>query len=316
MVSITTDQSYGTGVVVRENGLIITALHIVQGATTITVEFSDGSRASARLLGEDLGQDLAALKVPRSGLSAIQIRDDRNLRIGQAVSKLGYSGGYLALSTGVVAALVPPYRLDGPMVEVTTPINPGDSGSAVINDAGELVAIVVAKFFDLSGVGFASPLDNQLVNRLAEGERICQPTPPGARATTLAHPNGWFVDLPRRFEQVETNRVGTIGVPWVWVFIDDFPLSDYLYADELVEDFTVSRWTYTQVDGRTVCHPSGMTAWEFEYVVVNDDGTIYDERKVVIRTDRSWYLLNARTADLFTVEQEVDTVLYSFRFDR
>ena len=318
MVSVRTDLLWGSGVVVRENGVILTALHLVEDATDITVGFSDGTEAQARLLGEDLGLDLAVIKVPRSGLSPVQLADRDELRIGQAVSTLGYSEDYLALSTGIISAFVEPYRIDGERIQVTADINPGDSGAPIITAAGELAGIVVAAHFDLSGVGFASPLGDRLIARMAEGERICQPWPPLLEATTFAHPDGWFADLPQGFEHISgTNRVGRERQPWTWVFVSELQLPSYSSADEVVDGVTVPDWTYTPLtSSRVVCHPSGFDAWEFEFVVEGESGSFYYERKLVMRTDRSWYLLTGRSDNGFDVEQEVDTVLYSFRFSR
>ena len=96
---------------VSEDGLIATAFHLVEDAASIIVGFSDGSEAQARLLGEDLGQDLAILKVPESGLTPIRLASSGDLRIGESVSKLGYPSGYLEVSAGIISALVEPYRI-------------------------------------------------------------------------------------------------------------------------------------------------------------------------------------------------------------
>ena len=306
----------------------MTALHVVQDATAITVGFSDGSEAQARLLGEDLGQDLAVLKVPRSGLSPIDVADSANLRVGQTVTKLGYSEGYLALSTGIVSALVPPYRIDGALIQVTADINPGDSGAPIITAEGKLAGIIVASNFDLSGVGFASRLDSQLISRLADGERICQPSPPLVPASTFAHTNGWFVDLPPGVEYDQAFSSEEPGFylvaretpyPWVEVYIEEVPFS-YSTIDELIDSLTGwEGWTYTALtSSRLVCHQSGFDAWEFDYEAVDGEGFFYYERDLVIRKDRSWYILLALGPydGFFDVEQEFDTILYSFRFDR
>ena len=305
----------------------MTALHVVQDATAITVGFSDGSEAQARLLGEDLGQDLAILKVPRSGLSPIDVADGANLRVGQVVTKLGYSEGYLALSTGIVSALVPPYRIDGALIQVTADINPGDSGAPIVTAEGKLAGIVVASNFDLSGVGFASPLDDQLIGRLADGVRICQPTPPLLDASTFAHPNGWFVDLPPGVEYDQTflsedpgfHRIARDApYPWMEVYIDESRFS-YSSVDEILTLSGWEGWTYTALTSpRLVCHQGGFDAWEVEYDAVAGERDFYSLRYLFIRKNQSWYLLTALGPydGFFNVEQELDTILYSFRFDR
>ena len=312
---------------VREDGLIVTALHLVQDATGIIVGFSDGSEAQARLLGENLGLDVAVLKVPRSGLSPITIADGANLRVGQAVSKLGYPSGYLELSTGIISALVEPSRIDGALIQITADINPGDSGAPVITAVGELAGIVISKHFDLSGVSFASPLDDQMIGRLANGERICQPMPPPLDASTFAHPNGWFVDVPPGVEYDETFTADVPAYhllsreapyPWVEVSIEELPFS-YSSVDELLYLSSFEGWTYTPYTSvRPICHQNGLDAWEIDYEVEDEEGYFYYERDLVIRKGRSWYLLvGLGPYDGFVdVEQEIDTILYSFRFER
>ena len=328
VVSIATDFAIGSGVVVREDGLILTAFHVVEDASSIVVTFSDGSEAQARLLGEDLGQDLAILKVPRSGLSSIRLANRADIRIGESVSKLGYPAGYLEVSTGIISALLDPYRIDGNRIQVTADINPGDSGAPLITATGELAGILVAKDYTSSGVGFASPLDERLINRMANGERICQPTPPMLRGTTFSHPNGWYVDLPPGVEYDRSFSLDDPGLhlitrsapfPWMEVYVEEV-LSSYSSIYELVDALTGwENWTYTRLTGpRLVCHEGGSEAWEFEYEAMDGDGYFYYERDLVIRQGQSWYLLIALAPydGFLNVEQELDTVLYSFRFSR
>ncbi len=187
---------------------------------------------------------------------------------------------------------------------------------------------MVSKHFNLSGVGFASPLNNQLISRLADGERICQPSPPLVRASTFAHPNGWFVDLPPGVEydqMFSSEEPGFYLVtretpyPWVEVYIEEAPFS-YSSIDELIDGFTSwEGWTYTGLTSpRLVCHQSGFDAWEFDFEAVDEEGAFYYERDLVIRRNRSWYILLALGPydGFFDVEEEFDTILYSFRFDR
>lgn len=328
VVSISTDLAMGSGVVVGENGLIATALHVVEDSSSITIGFSDGSDVQARLLGEDLGRDVAILKVPRSDLSPIDFASSTDIRIGEPVSKLGYPSGYLEVSTGIISALLESYRLNGDRIQVTTDINPGDSGGPVITARGQLIGILIAKDFYSSGVGFASPLSNELVNRLANGERICQPTPPSLDGTPFTHPNGWSVDLPHGVEYDQSFSRGNPGshyiareapYPWMQVHIEELP-RPYSNLDEFFQDDPGwEGWEYTSLtDVRSICHQAGSAAWEVDYAAVSEDGYVYYERDLIIKNGPRWYLLMAIAPyDWFLdVEQELDTVLYSFRFNR
>ena len=310
-----------------EDGLIATAFHVVEDAASITVGFSDGSEAQARLLGEDLGRDLPILKVPRSGLTPIRLADSTSIRIGESVSKLGYPSGYLEVSTGIVSALVEPYRINSNRIQVTADINPGDSGAPIITTGGELAGIVVAKDYASAGVGFASPLNNALIDRMASGERICQPTPPLLDGATFRHSNGWLVDLPSGVEYDPSSSRGDLGYhyiarevpyPWVEVHIDELAWTYSSIYEFTEHDPGWEGWEYTAVtDLQSVCHPSSYDAWEIDYEAVND-GYLYYERDVIIRRGQSWYQLIAIAPydSFLDVEQELDTVLYSFRFDR
>lgn len=328
VVSISTDLAWGSGVVIREDGLIATAFHVVEGASSIVVTFNDDSEVQARLLGEDLGQDIAILKVPRTGLTPIRLTDNAGIRIGEPVSKLGYPSGYLEVSTGIISALVEPHRINGSRIQVTADINPGDSGAPLILASGELAGILVSKDFYSSGVGFASPLSGRLVGRLANGERICQPTPSLLSGSTYSHANGWSVRLPRGVRYNQSFQPGDAGYhlvdreapyPWMEVYIEEIAYS-YASVYEFFEDLVGwEGWTYNPVtDARLVCHQEGSEAWEFDYEAVDEGGYAYYERNLVIRRGRNWYLLLAISPydGFLDVEQELDTVLYSFRVDR
>ena len=328
VVSINTDLALGSGVIVREDGLIVTAFHLIVDAKSITVGFSDGSEAQARLLGEDLGQDLAVLKVPRTGLIPIQFASSADIRIGESVSKLGFPSGYLEVSTGIISALVEPYRIDGDSIQITAEINAGDSGAPIITAAGNLAGIVVAKDFTAEGVGFASPLNDALIDRMASGERVCQPTPPLLSGKTFSHPNGWSVDLPPGVEYDQSFSPDDPGYhvvardtpyPWMEVYIEEIPWTYSGIGDFIENDPGWEEWSYTALTYiRPVCHDGGAEAWEFDYEAVDGDGYLYYERHLVIRDGQSWYRLLALAPyeGSLDVEQELDTVLYSFRIDR
>ncbi len=328
MVSVTNDLGTASGVIVGEDGLILTALHAVQDAATITVGFNDGSEVQARLLGEDLGRDLALLKVPRSDLRAVPLADGASIRLGETVSKLGYPSGYLEVSTGIVSALVEPHRINNDRIQITADVNPGDSGAPIITAAGELAGIVVAKDYASEGVGFASPLTYNLVDRLAGGQRICQPTPPLLEGTTFSHRNGWSVDLPPGVEYdysfaPEEHWYHSVAraepFPWMQVQIQEMARS-YRDLDEFFQyNPGWEGWEYTALtDSRLICHQAGTEAWEVDFEAADGEGYIYGERDIIIRRGQSWYLLLALAPydGFMEVEQELDTVLYSFRFSR
>ncbi|MFF4190326.1 S1C family serine protease [Nonomuraea sp. NPDC001831] len=182
----------GSGVVLSEDGLILTNNHVVVGASQgggqMTVKFSDGKTAKATVVGTDPATDLAVIKAEDvSGLTKATLGDSDQLKVGDDVlaigSPLGLDG---SVSRGIVSALNRTLKLGGEQrqqlppgfggeqqqgqVEGTTigdviqtdaAINPGNSGGALVNAAGALVGINTAIASDAAGggVGFAIPVN-------------------------------------------------------------------------------------------------------------------------------------------------------------
>ncbi|SDL28021.1 S1C family serine protease [Nonomuraea jiangxiensis] len=179
----------GSGVVLSEDGHILTNNHVVEGAGQgggqMTVKFSDGKTARATVVGTDPATDLAVIKAEGvSGLSKATLGDSDALKVGDAVlaigSPLGLDG---SVTAGIVSALdrtlttgpeqrqqLPPGwgqqqqsagTTIGGAIQTDASINPGNSGGALVNAAGELVGINTAIASDAAGggVGFAIPVN-------------------------------------------------------------------------------------------------------------------------------------------------------------
>ena len=169
----------GSGVVLTQDGLIITNNHVVAMAAAggqIQVRFDDGSKAPASIVGADPTTDIAVIKADTpNALTPIALGTSANLDEGQAVaavgSPLGLSG---TVTTGIVSALDRPVRAGGEQSDQSTVIdaiqtdaavNPGNSGGALVNMNGELVGInsAIASMGQGSsgsiGLGFAIPVD-------------------------------------------------------------------------------------------------------------------------------------------------------------
>ncbi len=201
VVSITFESNLGagegSGVIISSDGEILTNNHVVVGAVnggTLTVTFSDGSKADARILGRDPATDLAVIKAEGvSGLTPATLGSSADLHVGDTVlaigSPLGLEG---SVSAGIVSALdrsitlsndepQSPFGNDGQSqaspsavidaIQTDAAINPGNSGGALINTDGEVVGINTA-IASLAGgggvgsqsgnigVGFAIPIDS------------------------------------------------------------------------------------------------------------------------------------------------------------
>ncbi len=156
-----------SGVVLREDGLIITNSHVVFGAQSIRVSLSDGRRLEAEITAIDPYDDLAVIKVDAGDkpLKAIVFGDSGALKVGQRVLAVGNPFGLgQTLTSGVVSMIGRTIRDQGnilkDLIQTDAPINPGNSGGALINLDGELVGICTAILSPTGSsirIGFALP---------------------------------------------------------------------------------------------------------------------------------------------------------------
>lgn len=159
-----TAASLGSGVVMRADGYVITNFHVVDAADAIEVAFNDGRHASAKLVGVDPESDLAVLKVDLPDLRALKMADAMRLNIGDVVLAMGNPFGVGLTSTMGIVSAVGRNRLGiniyENFIQTDAAINPGSSGGALINAAGELVGINTAIYSETGGslgIGFAIP---------------------------------------------------------------------------------------------------------------------------------------------------------------
>ncbi|MEE3849135.1 trypsin-like peptidase domain-containing protein [Gordonia sp. LSe1-13] len=189
----------GSGVILSEDGAIMTNNHVVSeaGAATasqVLVIFSDGSRAPARVLGADPISDIAVIKVEKSGLKPITVGTSDNLAVGQDVIAVGAPLGLEGtVTTGIISALNRPVstsRESGTTsvidaIQTDAAINPGNSGGALVNAKGALIGIntaiaTVGAGADQQGgsigLGFAIPIDQakRVADELQETGRATQ----------------------------------------------------------------------------------------------------------------------------------------------
>jgi S1-C subfamily serine protease len=165
----------GSGVIVSENGLIVTNYHVIEQAEDVFVTLSDGRELPATVVARDPVLDLAILKVQAKNLPAIKMGDSDDLMVGEWVLAVGNPFGNLigdphpTVTVGVVSALRRSFRSAGPtprvyqdMIQTDAAINPGNSGGALVNVAGELVGIntfIVSRSGGSIGIGFAIPVN-------------------------------------------------------------------------------------------------------------------------------------------------------------
>ena len=156
----------GSGVIISENGYIITNSHVVDGASDIAVRLSDGKTYTAKLIGSDASVDIAVIKINEKGLNFARMGSSADLAVGQSVIAIGNPLGTLGgtVTNGIISAkdrevIIDRYRMT--LLQTNVAINPGNSGGGLFDMVGQLIGIVNAKKIDeqIEGLGFAIPID-------------------------------------------------------------------------------------------------------------------------------------------------------------
>lgn len=154
----------GSGVVLSEDGYIVTNHHVIDGANTIKVRLSDGQTYTATLTGADEKTDLAVIKISASGLTAAKLADSSAARVGDFVIAIGNPLGELGgtVTEGIISAKDREITIDGEtmtLLQTSAAVNPGNSGGGLFDLNGELVGVVNAKSSgdDIEGLAFAIP---------------------------------------------------------------------------------------------------------------------------------------------------------------
>lgn len=162
--------SAGSGFVLTADGYIVTNYHVVENADTVKVTMYNGDEYDARYVGGDEDYDIAVIKVEAAGLPAVTLGDSTTLNVGDHVLAIGNPLGELtfSMSGGMVSSVNRAINVDGTpfnMIQTDASINPGNSGGPLLNQFGEVVGIVSAKYSSYSnesveGLGFAIPIND------------------------------------------------------------------------------------------------------------------------------------------------------------
>ena len=163
-------QGAGSGVIISEDGYIITNHHVIEGANDVKVTLRDGTTTyPATIIGSDEDNDIALLKVEATGLSPATFGDSSTLAVGDYVVAIGNPLGELGgtVTDGIISALAREVTIENKsmtLLQTNAQINPGNSGGGLFNENGELVGIVNAKdsATEIEGIGFAIPINNVL----------------------------------------------------------------------------------------------------------------------------------------------------------
>ena len=159
------ENSLGSGVIVGEDGLIVTNEHVIRDADEIVVRLSDRSEYRARVIGADVRTDLAVLRIqPARKLPVATLGDSSRLRVGEFAIAVGNPFGLESTVTlGVISATGRPAEPDveggDDFIQTDASINPGNSGGPLLNARGEVVGINTAMVSSAQGIGFAIPIN-------------------------------------------------------------------------------------------------------------------------------------------------------------
>ena len=164
--------SAGSGFVLTKDGYIVTNYHVVKDGETVKVTMYNGDEYEAKYVGGDEDYDIAVIKVEAQDLQAVTLGDSSSLNVGDHVLAIGNPLGELtfSMSGGMVSCVNRAINVDGTpfnMIQTDASINPGNSGGPLLNQYGEVVAIVSAKYSStgneyVEGLGFAIPINDVL----------------------------------------------------------------------------------------------------------------------------------------------------------
>jgi serine protease Do len=152
--------SLGSGVVVSNEGHIVTNNHVVAQVDEIEVQLSDGRTEKARLIGADTQMDLAVLKIDNPGIKPLVLSDSDSVQVGDFVLAIGNPFGFEETVTDGIISYKGRSSDLGELLQTNAAINPGNSGGPLINLRGEVIGIntaIISTSGTSAGVGFAIP---------------------------------------------------------------------------------------------------------------------------------------------------------------
>jgi S1-C subfamily serine protease len=173
----------GTGFVISSDGVIVTNNHVIEDASRIQAQFSDGRKLTAKILGRDPSSDLAVIKVEGVNLEAIELGDSDQVQVGDDVVAIGNAlalEGGLTVTRGIVSGLHRAVNTSAggslaDVIQTDAAINPGNSGGPLVDSQGRVIGIntAIADPGEAQNVGFAIPISQAkpIIEQLAQGKQ-------------------------------------------------------------------------------------------------------------------------------------------------
>ncbi len=157
----------GSGIILTEDGYIVTCAHVISGGKSVYVCLQDGTEYSAQVVGKDTQTDIAILKIDAKDLPSATLGNSASAVVGEKVYAVGNPLGEFicSVSTGIISGLNRTLDLDDlnlTLIQTDAAVNPGNSGGGLFNAKGELIGVVNAKTgsVGVEGLGFAIPIDS------------------------------------------------------------------------------------------------------------------------------------------------------------
>ena len=158
----------GSGIIISNDGYIITNLHVIEGTRIVEVEMDSGQVYPASLIGFDQRSDLAVIKInPEVNLTPIEVSNSASVQVGDQVIAIGNAFGLgKTFTSGIISATGRDYGnpyLE--LIQTDAAINPGNSGGALINHKGNLIGMntkIFSKTGSYAGIGFALPANKMI----------------------------------------------------------------------------------------------------------------------------------------------------------
>jgi serine protease Do len=167
----------GTGMIINQDGYILTNYHVIEGAQQVKITLSNGKQANAKVINYDANYDVAVIKITdKVDIPAVvELGDSDNLQVGESMVAIGNPLGtdfFGSVTTGVVSALNRKITGDSnklSYIQTDAAINSGNSGGPLINSSGQVIGINTAKIKEsgVEGLGFAIPI-NAVKNKIPD----------------------------------------------------------------------------------------------------------------------------------------------------
>ncbi len=245
----------GSGVIISDDGYLLTNEHVITSADEILVKFGDGKSYKAKVVGKDKTSDLAVLKIDtKDKLSYVNLGNSDLVRVGEWVIAIGNPFGLgITVTCGVVSAVKRDLSVDKDsnyrdLIQTDASINPGNSGGALINSKGELIGINTAIMPSGQGIGFAIPVNRakRIVGDLIKYGKV-KKIAVGLTLQNITKELAEYFDVPQEGVLVTSVAEGSISaeaglVPSdIILKIDENIINDVSSFNSIVDKYSVGQ---------------------------------------------------------------------------